>query len=46
MGDVENRRCDVELGALHTDRPYVAFSDDDSWWARGAPVLGLHRQSL
>jgi GT2 family glycosyltransferase len=24
------------VGALHTDRPYVAFSDDDSWWAHGA----------
>jgi GT2 family glycosyltransferase len=24
------------VGALHTDSPYVAFSDDDSWWAPGA----------
>lgn len=24
------------LGVLAADTPYVAFSDDDSWWARGA----------
>src|SRR5215213_1606819 len=26
------RNCGVAL----SDRPYVAFSDDDSWWAPGA----------
>jgi len=40
------------VGARAVDRPYVAFSDDDSWWSRGAlaraaelfdrfPTLGL-----
>jgi GT2 family glycosyltransferase len=24
------------VGARHASTPYVAFSDDDSWWARGA----------
>jgi GT2 family glycosyltransferase/hemerythrin superfamily protein len=24
------------LGVAHVDTPYVAFSDDDSWWAPGA----------
>ena len=24
------------LGAQHTGTPYIAFSDDDSWWAPGA----------
>src|SRR5437016_6433461 len=24
------------LGTQHTGTPYVAFSDDDSWWAPGA----------
>ena len=24
------------LGAQHTGTPYIAFSDDDSWWAHGA----------
>src|SRR5688572_15522072 len=24
------------VGVLRTETPYVAFSDDDSWWAPGA----------
>jgi GT2 family glycosyltransferase len=24
------------VGARHADTPYIAFSDDDSWWAPGA----------
>lgn len=24
------------LGVLHADCPYIAFSDDDSWWASGS----------
>ncbi|MDQ3880561.1 MAG: glycosyltransferase, partial [Chloroflexota bacterium] len=41
--DVELLRSDRNLGAtgrtlgvLHASTPYVAFSDDDSWWAPGA----------
>jgi GT2 family glycosyltransferase len=35
------------LGARAADTPYVAFSDDDSWWApgalaRGARLFGVH----
>jgi GT2 family glycosyltransferase len=37
------------IGAARLDRPYVAFSDDDSWWvpgalARAAAVLHDHPQ--
>ncbi|MGH8897910.1 MAG: glycosyltransferase family 2 protein, partial [Egibacteraceae bacterium] len=35
----ENRGAAARtVGARQADEPYVAFSDDDSWWAHGALV--------
>src|SRR4029450_2183441 len=30
------------VGARLVDSPYVAFSDDDSWWAPGRLPRGVH----